>query len=367
MKKLMKDEEFHKFYCKNSRYTRIYNFGKVFFKVSTSNKSIKATLAYCLEYAQFSKTDQAPLCDVEFVLMPFKESYLPKEIFIIFDKISAWILRVPDYIFFPILFYEGEEVFSPYSDISIQMPIDKRNLYLATNSSISYVDFTEGKIFGLIKLDRKYFLGQYIFNMLDFYLKYKDSILLHAGCLVKDDKGILFLGKSGCGKTTITIALVKKGLNYVSDDSCYLYQYQRGGKIWIMSYKTGLIKINDYWIKTFPDLFNLKRSRVVTIPGLGNYVNFYELFPNRYRRFCSPTCLIFPKFVSKEKSEINLIHPARAFERIISNASISLDRTENKLQIFKELIKSCRCYDMSIGRDIKLTPGKISDFILSIL
>ena len=46
----------------------------------------------------------------------------------------------------------------------------------------------------------------------------KDFFNVHAAALVKDKKGFLFPGSQHCGKTTLTLELIKKGYKLLSDD-----------------------------------------------------------------------------------------------------------------------------------------------------
>src|ERR1700733_3449529 len=45
---------------------------------------------------------------------------------------------------------------------------------------------------------------------------------LHAACVSKNGKGILFCGDSGAGKSTLSYACARAGWTYTSDDTCYL-------------------------------------------------------------------------------------------------------------------------------------------------
>jgi len=47
---------------------------------------------------------------------------------------------------------------------------------------------------------------------------------IHSAALVKDDRTILLAGKSGRGKTTLALALLKIGWRYISDDEVYLFE-----------------------------------------------------------------------------------------------------------------------------------------------
>ena len=51
--------------------------------------------------------------------------------------------------------------------------------------------------------------------------------MLHAGCVTKDEKSIIFCGHSGSGKSTISAKMIKCGWNLVSDDlACFNSDHQ---------------------------------------------------------------------------------------------------------------------------------------------
>ena len=45
-------------------------------------------------------------------------------------------------------------------------------------------------------------------------------MLIHASCVLWQNKGILLVGDSGCGKSTGTLALIEKGATLIADNYC---------------------------------------------------------------------------------------------------------------------------------------------------
>lgn len=54
---------------------------------------------------------------------------------------------------------------------------------------------------------------------------------LHAGCVGKNGRGILFFGDSGAGKSTLAYACARAGWTYTSDDTCYLINASRHARV----------------------------------------------------------------------------------------------------------------------------------------
>lgn len=52
---------------------------------------------------------------------------------------------------------------------------------------------------------------------------------VHTACLVRDGRGVLLAGRSGTGKSTLTIAMTRRGYELLSDDWSYLSVTEDGG------------------------------------------------------------------------------------------------------------------------------------------
>jgi hypothetical protein len=72
-------------------------------------------------------------------------------------------------------------------------------------------------------VDRKLYL-RYNFLEKPIYILLGSSVVsdLHAGCVSKNDKGILLFGDTGAGKSTLSYACARTGWTYTSDDTSYL-------------------------------------------------------------------------------------------------------------------------------------------------
>jgi len=83
---------------------------------------------------------------------------------------------------------------------------------------------------------------------------FKDFFLIHAGVVSKDGKGIVIVGPSSFGKTTLTMELVRKGFKFLSDEFCpidrrtmHIHSFPRSLGVWEDSLNVirGILPSND--------------------------------------------------------------------------------------------------------------------------
>ena len=85
---------------------------------------------------------------------------------------------------------------------------------------IFYVEYGQRIVVHIIDKDiSKTILQSYLTgSALCLALVQRNYIPIHGSSLVKNDRGVIISGRSGSGKSTISMGLVKKGLEFMSDD-----------------------------------------------------------------------------------------------------------------------------------------------------
>jgi hypothetical protein len=138
---------------------------------------------------------------------------------------------------------------------------------------------------------------------------------LHAACLSIDGRGLLIAGASGTGKSTLSLALAKSGVDFLSDDWTYL-AYDDGEL-----YAHGMsapIKLLPDATEYFPEL-GQHRLQVSLNGELA-----YELPPGdslklRVEGGCSPDCLVFYERVATGEPDLIRLSGDRARKYIRSS------------------------------------------------
>lgn len=78
---------------------------------------------------------------------------------------------------------------------------------------------------------------------------------LHAACVEFADKGVLFCGNSGAGKSSLAFACARAGWKYISDDASYLVHKGRGR---LIAGNSHLVRLRPSASELFPEVKHFK-------------------------------------------------------------------------------------------------------------
>jgi hypothetical protein len=90
-------------------------------------------------------------------------------------------------------------------------------------SGIGFAWLTKGTVSNQTYV-RHHFLEAMVYALLDT----QHLVAVHAACVVKDGHGVLFVGASGAGKSSLAYACTRRGWTYVSDDASSLPRRRTG-------------------------------------------------------------------------------------------------------------------------------------------
>ncbi len=123
-----------------------------------------------------------------------------------------------------------------------------------------------------------------------------DYLLIHAGVVAKNGKGIIISGPSSFGKTTLMLELVSRGYTFYSDEFC-------------------AVRLSDFMISSFPRSLGIRRNspflrhvdveRCLVLKNIGRgekfLINCEELFPGSTGSSCSASCFILLRGIPNEE------------------------------------------------------------------
>lgn len=182
-----------------------------------------------------------------------------------------------------------------------------------------------------------------IFRPLRLMLSKYGFFIIHAGCVAKDDRGILIPSVYGKGKTITTLHLVRKGFKFLGDE--YILLKESNGKIKAYAFPQR-IGIKKNLINLFPELKFLQSRK--DSPRKKKRFWIDEAYPNTAINVCYPQLIIFPYF--KKNGALALTKASRneALLNILKDNSglVSKNALLKQINMLSSLIKQTDAYHL---------------------
>ena len=196
---------------------------------------------------------------------------------------------------------------------TIDIVHQSENLYLILNT----------KPVGVWPLDESHFLqGKFALQLINLCNNKVESdwmAVLHASAVYKEDKGFVFLGESGNGKSTATTLLTLNGYKLLADD--FVPVEVSNNKIYsfpaAISIKEKLLNVME---GSFPQLSNSR------LRYKDEHTNYKYLYPQECSKFVTSVpakALLFIKYTKDSSTNLKSISTCEALELIIPDSWIS--------------------------------------------
>lgn len=179
---------------------------------------------------------------------------------------------------------------------------------------------------------------------------------LHAGGVSWQGSGFLLVGGSGCGKTTLTCALVRTGWQYLSDDAVLLKQAPAGVEALAFGRP---FHCAPAMFRHFPELTLSAGQR-----AYGKHlVDVAPLYPGRFRRALRPQVILFPEIAGTASSHLIPLDGTATLLRLLGQGTGLLhnrDSVSAQMAILGDLASSARGYRLLHGPDVHQHPSRVS-------
>src|SRR5262249_37526302 len=142
--------------------------------------------------------------------------------------------------------------------------------------------------------------------------KRHERFALHAGCLARDGRAVLLAGTTGAGKSTLSLALARFGLDYLSDDLIFLGRRQDGSvqaigladTVGVPAGTVGLIRELAEAAESDPE------------PGFPKHlIRVEDVFQTPIIPASQPHVLLFPQVTDSDESSLTPLEPGEAWLR----------------------------------------------------
>ena len=185
---------------------------------------------------------------------------------------------------------------------------------------------------------------------------------LHANGLAKTGRGILIVGASGAGKTTLTLGLMSEGWGYLSDDAIMLRK--DAGDIEALAFRRGL-SFTPATVAHFSQLGALVEESPCLQDGK-RLLDAELLYPGSFTPKCNPRVILFPKIVDQRHSQLIPVDEAEALLLLLRQSPGILTDPHwgvEHLEALKLLGQQASSYQFLAGTDVYEEPATVSQLL----
>ncbi len=172
---------------------------------------------------------------------------------------------------------------------------------------------------------------------------------LHAGAVARQGRGLLLAGASGAGKSTLTVAMVRAGLDFLTDDMVFLHP--AGGGV-TASGLPDPVDVTPSTVELIPELGHL--AGLPFRPGRDKHgVRLEEALGATLVPSCSPVAVVSPRVVPGARPELTVLPPAEALFELAPNLLLTEPvATQAHLDALADLVRTVPCYTFRLGADL---------------
>lgn len=183
-------------------------------------------------------------------------------------------------------------------------------------------------------------------------LKRRGRYTLHAGCLASPGgDGLLVAGPSGAGKSTLTIALVRAGAGFLSDDLVFLEHDVESAQVRALGFADSL-GVTEQTAGLIPELRPLLGAAIAAgFPK--RLARLDQVFPGDPLPSCTPRVLVLPHVAPEGESRVEPLDPRDAWLRLVPDVLLTEPgSTQAHLRALSALLDQADCYSLQSGADL---------------
>jgi hypothetical protein len=185
---------------------------------------------------------------------------------------------------------------------------------------------------------------------------------LHANGAARNGRGVLFIGDSGCGKTTWTLACLAAGWRYLSDDALLVRSTPDAAEV--LAFRKGF-SYDPKLAGRFPRLARAANGAPVAAnrKRLGD---LDSIFPGQFVASCIPTKIFFPRIGPEKTSHFVPIGQTEALKGIIRQSPGIMTQPEwaqPQLETLRQLAEQASAFELVSGADVLEDPAAAASLL----
>lgn len=196
-------------------------------------------------------------------------------------------------------------------------------------------------------------ISDIVMNFLSMYLLRRKIFCVHAAAVSKDNIGFLFPGRSGSGKTTISISLVKSGYKFLSDD--YPLLRSNDSNFEILAFPQRL-KIRNDTLKQYSELIAYAKKKKIN--RVRPFIDISEVFLGCLTEKVEAVFLVFPNLTNSLKTSYLKISKKEALKKLLpcmydpfSNFEPSVALRKLIFEFAYDLVNKAECFNLFLGKN----------------
>lgn len=189
----------------------------------------------------------------------------------------------------------------------------------------------------------------------------------HAAAVSYEDRGLLILGKSGQGKTTLSVDLLANGFHFLADDRCFLKKCGEGLEV------IGFYEPIRYFPKNVEhiEVINDSKEKIILPESYHGkcQLDLFRLYTDRIIKRSNLVGLVFPEFSPEEEnSRIEPMTKGDVLITILPLTMVCFDRTTSKshFDFSVNLASTLPSIKLIMGKDRKQWHKLIHEYLSSI-
>lgn len=192
---------------------------------------------------------------------------------------------------------------------------------------------------------------------LSLLLSRRNRFLLHAGCVADSKGGILIVGDSRAGKTTLSLAALQGGFRLLSDEQPILAGKKRGTEILAFPRQIRLDRTVAGHFRELAPMLRASRAKRILFHA-------EKIWPRCLMDSCRPRVLVFPEFRPNKRLSIGRLSPSSALRWLLQDPHFVWYPNEPwtqiprlRLPLLNRLVRQVKAYGLRYSnRDLPRIP-----------
>lgn len=184
---------------------------------------------------------------------------------------------------------------------------------------------------------------------------------LHAAAIIRGQRGYLFPGDAGSGKTTIALGLVRRGARYLADDKVLLRRNAEGVEALAF---TRRFNIEPTLGRFYPEISPLASLSPLPLTSKRPF-DVSTLYPGAFTPGCRPSALIHIRPVPGRTNRLSTLSPTESFMRLTRQTILASRRecAEMQLRLLGDLVASVDNYLVDNAQGPDGSPEQVLELV----